>query len=210
MPENKHVSYAAFHVLDDTQLWFHCLDLNDGQPNWNHFVQLVNTRFGLPLTKSSIDELSMLRRDGTVDDYCNRFMALSCRDPTLTEAQQIQLFLVGLESLLRTNVALHQPATLDDAIKFTRAYEQHDMTQAQTAPPQSKLSGLSFPKPTPSGPQPSVSTSSSLPFVPNKPMFTKKLTSTEISNRRIKGMRFHCDDKFTKGHKKEFKQLLVI
>jgi hypothetical protein len=127
---------------------------------------------GLLLTDNSIDELAMLWRDGVIDNYCNRFLALSCRDPTLTEAQQIQLFHVELGPSLRTDVALHHPTTLDNAVKFAHAYEQCDTAQKQSAPPQSSLSGRSFTKLTPSGPQPSVSTASASPFIPNKLVFT--------------------------------------
>jgi hypothetical protein len=37
-PENKHVAYAAFHLLDDTQLWYHRLPDNGGPPTWEQFV----------------------------------------------------------------------------------------------------------------------------------------------------------------------------
>jgi hypothetical protein len=72
------VAYAAFHLLEDTQLWFHQLELNSGQPVWPRFVQLVNARFGPPLTDSPIGELAQFRCTGSVDEYCNklcRFLA---------------------------------------------------------------------------------------------------------------------------------------
>jgi hypothetical protein len=33
------------------------------------------------------------------------------------------LFITGLDDPLRTDVALQQPTSLDDAVNFTRAYE---------------------------------------------------------------------------------------
>jgi hypothetical protein len=43
-PENKRIAYAAFHLLDDAQLWYHRLP--DGSPTWEQFVLLIAARFG--------------------------------------------------------------------------------------------------------------------------------------------------------------------
>jgi hypothetical protein len=84
-PKDQKVAYAMFNLLEDAQLWFHKWELNGGQPNWQRFVQLINSRFGPPLTDSPIGELAHLRRVGSVDDFCNCFMAPACWEPTLTE-----------------------------------------------------------------------------------------------------------------------------
>jgi hypothetical protein len=86
---------SAFH----TQRWYHRLKLNGGPPTWAQFVKLINTRFGPPLTESPLGKLALLHRVGTVDEYCDRFMALSCRDLNITEDQQVQLFTVSLGHL---------------------------------------------------------------------------------------------------------------
>jgi hypothetical protein len=56
------------------------------------------------------------------DKYCNKFVSLSCRDTTLTEPQQVRLFITDLGNPLRTDVALIQPTTLANAVVFTQAY----------------------------------------------------------------------------------------
>jgi hypothetical protein len=68
-PEHQRVALAVFYLLDDTQLWFHHLELNGRRPTWPQFIQLVNARFGPPLTDSPIGALAMLRRSGSIDDY---------------------------------------------------------------------------------------------------------------------------------------------
>jgi hypothetical protein len=59
-----------------------------------------------------------------VEDYARQFVALACCEVELSERQQVQLFIVGLVNPLRTDVAIQSPATLDDAIRYARAFEQ--------------------------------------------------------------------------------------
>jgi hypothetical protein len=109
---------------------------------------LVNKHFGPPLTDSPIGELALLRRDGSIDDFAKRFMALSCRDTAITESHQDQLFIAGLGKPLRTDVALQRPLTLCDTVMLARAYEQHDSTPASAPPPPpSRAAAHSFTKP---------------------------------------------------------------
>jgi hypothetical protein len=75
-PDNRRVAYVSFYLTDDAQLWYHKLELNSDQPPWSCFVQLVNKRFGVPLTDNLISELALLWCDGSVDDFTKRFMAL--------------------------------------------------------------------------------------------------------------------------------------
>jgi len=75
-------------------------------------------------SQSPLGEISLLRRTGTVEDYAKQFVALACREVELSERQQVQLFIAGLVNPLRTDVAIQSPATLDDAIRYARAFEQ--------------------------------------------------------------------------------------
>jgi hypothetical protein len=83
--DDKKVAFATFYLLDDAQLWFHRMELNGGRPTWTQFVQLVNACFDPQLTDNPIAELAMLQRSITVDEFCKRFIALSCCDTSLTE-----------------------------------------------------------------------------------------------------------------------------
>jgi hypothetical protein len=179
-PEHQRVAFATFYLLDDAQLWFHRLELNDRRPTWPQFIQLVNARFGPPLTDSPIGALAMLRRSGSVDDYAKQFTALSCCGTSLTEPLQVQLFIIGLGDPLRTNVALQQPASPNDAVIFAQAYEQRNIsrdvppTAARSMPRSSYRSApASALLPTAVG----LATSSTSV---NKPMTTILLSPTEI------------------------------
>ena len=122
------------------------------------------------LAASPIGQLSWLRCTGTVNDYAACFMVLSCRDESLTEHQQIELFIAGLGDTLRTDVQLHLPAKLDDAIIFVRAYEQRNASR-EGAPHQPAWSTSRFttrpsPQPTP--------TAAPTPQMPPAPATTTK------------------------------------
>jgi len=62
-------------------------------------------------------------------------MPQACRDVELSEKQKVQLYIAGLNNPLKTDVAIQSPATLDEAIRFARAYEQRlalDPAQGRT------------------------------------------------------------------------------
>jgi hypothetical protein len=150
--------------------------------------------------------LAMLRRSSSVDDYAKQFMALSCRDTSLTEPLQVQLFITSLGDPLRTDVALQRSASLDDAVIFARAYEQRNISRDmpsmtprfsyRSAPASALLSEASGP--------PTSSTSI------NKPSTMIRLSPTEVAQRRKEGKCFHCDEFFVHGHKEHCKRLFSI
>jgi hypothetical protein len=65
-----------------------------------------------------LGELVLLCHIIFAEEYCGHFMALSFRYHSLTETQQMQLFIVGLGEPLFTYVPLQRPMALDDAIMF--------------------------------------------------------------------------------------------
>lgn len=166
--------------------------------------------FRAPLQDNPLGNIALLRQEGSVDDYCDRFLLLAYRAENLSEGQQIQLFAAGLGQPLRTDVALQRPTSLDDAIMYARAYEKClalpatvDATPTRTVPRSSYRHSIS-------AAAPATSVVASTASVGTTPAGSKKLSPMEIADRRLKGLCFHCDDKFTQGHRKECKQLFVI
>jgi hypothetical protein len=163
-------------------MWYHHLELNGGPPSWNHFIQLLQIHFALPLMMGPIDDVTLVRCEGLVDDYCTRFMALSCRDPSITGDHKVQIFVVGLGEPLRTDVALQRPSTLDVAVMYARAYEHRALPPS--APPPQRSANHFFSKLPPQPPShPTITALASFAALMqgNPSIPTLRLLATEIA-----------------------------
>jgi hypothetical protein len=87
--ETGKVFLVAFYMTGDAAQWYALVERNHGTPEWAEFVKLVNQWFGPPLRGNTLGELIQLKRDTTVTDYQNRFLALVNRCTGLGEKQQI-------------------------------------------------------------------------------------------------------------------------
>jgi hypothetical protein len=131
--EEERVWLAAFHLQGAAQQWYMRLERDEGTPGWRRFSELLEMRFGPPLRSNPLGELIACRRTGTVADYQERFLALLTRAGPLTESQQIQLFLAGLQEPLSIDVQLQGPQSLETAMSLARAHERREQASAQQA-----------------------------------------------------------------------------
>jgi hypothetical protein len=200
------------HLTGVAQLWYARLELTSGTPSWCHFAQLVQQRFGPPITDSPIGELMLLRRTGTVDDYTDQFLALACHDADLSEQRLVQIYTTGLVNPLKTDIALRRPASLDEAIMLARAYEQHLQLSAtdqvhtkggrtgqlpsyRNAPSKGAFASTATSS-TASAPQGPAKAAALSPALPRR-----RLSSAEMAQRRADGLCYNCDEKFVVGHR---------
>jgi hypothetical protein len=142
-----------------------------------------------------------------VDNFYNRFMALSCRKPALTEPRQVQFFVAGLGAPLRTNVVLLQTQSLNEAIKLAYAYEQH---LVPPPPASAQTASRSFTKLSTSMSTTPQHSTTSAPSVGNKTSSILKLTPVEVAKCHRKNQCFHCNDQYIHSHKEQCKQLFTI
>ncbi|XP_039827557.1 uncharacterized protein LOC120689329 [Panicum virgatum] len=218
-PERRRVPYASLHLTGSAQLWFCRLELTTGTSSWHRFTQLVQQRFGPSMTDGLVGEMMLLRRDGIVDDYTDKFLALACRDAELTESQLVQMNTASLVNPLKTDIALRRPTSLDDAIMFARAYEQRMLLSASNPGHTWSIRSASRAASTPATAShtPSASAHESASSAAAGSGGTMSLTSTlprrrlspaEMSQRRAEGLCYNCDEKFVTGHR--CKKLFVI
>jgi hypothetical protein len=90
---------------------------------------------------------------------------------------------------------------------FVCGYEQHLVPPAPSVP-KSLLHSRSWSSAA-SAQHPSITTSSILAAA-SKPVSSTKLNPAELTNHRCKGLYFHCVEKFSQGHKEDYKRIFVI
>jgi hypothetical protein len=126
-----------------------------------------------------------------------------CRCESLTEEQQVELFIAGLRNPIRTDVRLQYPTNLEAAMSLALAYEQRGLSDDEdgSAPPLGKMPPAKPTKMTvPAAALPAKTASAAAPAAtPGKKPF-KRLTPAEMDDRRAKVLCYSCDEKFQQGH----------
>lgn len=111
----------------------------------------------------------------------------------LTQEQQVGCFVSGLKENIKTDVQACKPQTLSAAIGLARMYESQNQTGRRVP----ILDVKKFP---PTG---------VMNFEKRRnPMSIKQLSSTELRERREKGLFYNCDKNFSLGHR--CKKLFLI
>jgi hypothetical protein len=201
----ERVWMASYNLNDGAQLWYLQVQEDEGTPTWARFKELLNLRFGPPLRAAPLFELASCRRTGTVEEYQDRFQALLPRAGHLDEAQRVQLFMGGLLPPLSLQVQNQNPQTLVAAMSLARQMELLEQCYASTqkAPARGVL-----PTPTPRpAPQPAVKPATPTASVEGRPI--KRLNQAEQDERRRLGLCFNCDERYSRGHNKVCKKVVL-
>jgi hypothetical protein len=153
---------------------------------------LRHQRFGPPLTTNHLAELARLPFTADIAAYLDAFQARMAHAGRLTPYQQAQLFTGGLPDHIRIDVELHDPQDLQRAMRLARAYERRNLVAPlalpapPARPPRRVLSGST-------SQQPGLGSSSSSAAPPPARPF-KRLTPTEMAERRKQGLCYNCDE----------------
>jgi hypothetical protein len=145
-----------------------------------------------------LDELTKLWCNPTTVDYQNKYSQLVNRCDNLSKKHQIDIFTIGLNNPLKTDVELEQLATLEEAMTLARAYEQRlSMVDDVTLHTLSRLASKPLALPTPTmALGDTSSTNATLPPTPS----LKRLIVVEMAAKQEKGECYNCTEKFSREH----------
>ncbi|XP_060195167.1 uncharacterized protein LOC132624400 [Lycium barbarum] len=204
---DQQLSISSFYLDGDALAWYRWLFRNKQLSDWPAFSEKLISRFKKRYLEEPEGRLAKLQQLTTVVAYQAQYEAIVTEAVALPDAMILHGFTSGLKPEIKDDVLIANPKTLDEAVHLAQLYEhkiQRDRGQPRSSWPKSQPL---LPTPTSAFSPVSMPTSS----VPKPKLTIKRLSPTELRERREKGLCFSCDEKFTPGHKcKPSSHLLLI
>ncbi|KAF7811847.1 Transposon Ty3-G Gag-Pol polyprotein [Senna tora] len=227
IPEEQRIKIASLQMEGAAYVWYKWLIRNSMVQGWDEFLKALLLRFGKTLFDDPKAALKELKQTAFVAEYQAAFESLSIKVTGLSEQWLVSFFVVGLQDHLKCEVILAQPDSYYQAVSLAKMHEQkHVRLQQALKSFYSKTTynapfryALSVPtqlfastsKPTldmASSSKPAsgmiatsvVSNAISNAKSASLPVF-KKLSAAELRDKRVKGLCYYCDDKYSLNHK---------
>ncbi|XP_019262963.1 PREDICTED: uncharacterized protein LOC109240744 [Nicotiana attenuata] len=220
---DQRVKVASIHFDGEAIAWHRSYANSRNsvlEPTWTEYVLALNERFGEGF-EDHMEALKILQQMGSVKGYQAEFDRL-LTGVNLSNENAISYFLGGLKPELNKAVRIQSPRTLLQAYRIARLQEEVFEAQAQSwgLKPIMRTNIGILPIPNHNKLQYNQknllpNSTNKKPFEPNLTKNTRipgrRLSTTEMDERRTKGLYFFCDDKYVPGHKcKGNKQLYLV
>ncbi|XP_075650145.1 uncharacterized protein LOC142620705 [Castanea sativa] len=191
IPEEEKILNASYHLDGEALIWFQ--DCERSLDSWETFIRAIQVRFGPSSYDDPMEALTKLKQTTTVAVYKSQFEMLSNRIRNLSEPHKLSCFLSGLRDEVRLAVRMQNPRTLTAAFGLAKIQEEYLTTCKKVYRPFSESSRSNWQEPST---EKYDSKSESKTRVP-----IQKITSTQMEERRKKGLCYYCDEKWQPKHK---------
>ncbi|CAH1433964.1 unnamed protein product [Lactuca virosa] len=187
--------------------WFRWNNAKKPFQSWGRFKRKLLERFQASREGSVQEQFLDIQQTGTVREYVERFEAFAGQLVDVLESIQESTFIKGLKEGVRSAVRIAEPESLAQAIRMAIRIDENTTGG-------SSRSGVSAGPPK-MGQGFQAKTNTTVPVAQVKrengsPSTFKRLTQTELAEKRTQGLCFRCDGKFAPGHKCPSKTLQVL
>ena len=198
-PDNQKVSLASYHLEGEANQWWQWIRRtfqDEGRVlSWIDFEEELWARFG-PSDCEDFDEaLSRIRQTGSMRDYQREFEQLGNRVKGWTQKALVGTFMGGLKTETSDGIRMFKPQTLKDAIRLARMRDDQLMRQRRVLRPAPPLRALPVLPPANQAAQ-------------GTPV--RRLSWEEMQRRRLQGLCFNCNERFTAGHRCQGPRILML
>jgi hypothetical protein len=186
-PVANQVALASFHLEGEAQLWYQLLKQESEVITWDVFKSGLLARYGLTQFYDYFGELTKLQQSGSVKDYQGQFEQLLAKAGHLPPIRQVSCFVSGLKESIKADVMTGRPTDLSTAIGLARLYEAKNLSQRR------------LPSATTSNHE--ATSSNKEEGIPRPPMAIRRLSPSELQQRKDKGLCYNYNEKFHLGHR---------
>ena len=166
--------------------------------SWSAFLHVLHSRFASSTYEDPTRLLCKLQQRSSVSEYLSEFESLANRVVGLPATFVLSCFISGLNPSICREVQVREPVSLAQAVAYARLQEEKLLDSRRQQTPRSLVI-------TPSSRAATGTTNSSytnsLSRGSNPSIPFKRLTPEELAVRQEKGLCFHCEEKYSWGHK---------
>ncbi|XP_058757747.1 uncharacterized protein LOC131631003 [Vicia villosa] len=203
LPPESRLSMMSFYMKGEALGWFKWMHQNNLLVDWFSFTKALELRFGPSTFENHQAELFKLKQTHSVVEYQAAFEKLGNQVVGLSHEAILNCFISGLLPEIQNELAIHKPSSISQAIglakliesklreakpKFQKPFSPNTYSRQPAHP------HLAAPTPTTAMPKtPQSANPNRLPI--------RRLSSSQLQERRAQGLCFNCDEKFIPGHK---------
>ncbi|XP_062080683.1 uncharacterized protein LOC133785470 [Humulus lupulus] len=221
IPPGTRLLLIAFHLEGPPSTWFQWMEKGGGFADWDSFLRALRLRFGVSVYDDPLGRIAKLTQTGRVSEFRAEFEDLMTQISGVSEHFFLNFFVWGLKNEIRRELLLAKPVDLADAMAKAQLFEdRHDDllgrvrsegTRAGWSP---RFTNSSSPVhgtagSTVSAPNTNVTVAAKFHKPSPSALPVKRLSPTEIKEKRDKGLCFTCDEKYSFGHKCKNRVLIL-
>ncbi|XP_035545952.1 uncharacterized protein LOC118348436 [Juglans regia] len=166
--------------------------------SWENFEDELWARFGPSECEDFDEALSRIKQSGSLREYQREFERLGNRVRGWTQKALIGTFMGGLRTDISDGIRMFKPQTLKEAISFARMRDDQLARQRRfiRSPPPVR------------GPLALPPLNRTAPTAPVA--LVRRLSWEEMQRKRLQGLCFNCNERFTAGHKCQGPRILML
>ena len=159
-----------------------------------------------------MESLTKLKHTHTVAAYKGQFEFISNRIRNFSDMHKLSCFMSGLKDEVRLAVKMQGPRNLGEAYALAKIQEGYLVTVKRSSRPtyEQNRGNWSHPNPQQDTAETEFKGSEPKQLSTRPPLAVQKLTPMQMSKRRKKGLCYHCDEKWSVGHKCKSMKLYLI
>lgn len=205
--EQIEVSIISFE--GDALRWFQWEHRRRPIREWEELKLMMLKQFRSNSNGSLCEQFLALRQESSIEEYKRRFVSLAVPLVGISNELYLSQFINGLDPIIKAEVRLLSPITLNDAMELAVKIEEKNRVlnkhrnsgawnnnKSNNPSMEGRLSSIQTPKT-------SISSEKAVGEF-------RRLSDAELQSRRAQGLCYRCDEKFSPGHKCKKKELSVL